>query len=41
MRKIRRVEAKLAVSDGRGLPDPLRAEPRKHRWDRVPAHWSD
>jgi aryl-alcohol dehydrogenase-like predicted oxidoreductase len=41
MRKIRHVEANLAVSDGRGLPDPLRAELRKHRWDRVPAHWSD
>jgi hypothetical protein len=23
MRKIRHVEANLAVSDGRGLPDPL------------------
>jgi aryl-alcohol dehydrogenase-like predicted oxidoreductase len=41
MRKIRQVEANLAVSDGRGLPDPLRAELRKHRWDRVPTHWSD
>jgi aryl-alcohol dehydrogenase-like predicted oxidoreductase len=41
MRKIRHVAANLAVSDGRGLPDPLRAELRQHRWDRVPAHWSD
>jgi aryl-alcohol dehydrogenase-like predicted oxidoreductase len=31
MRKIRHVEANLAVSDGRGLPDPRRAELRQHR----------
>ncbi|HEX8202451.1 MAG TPA: aldo/keto reductase [Isosphaeraceae bacterium] len=40
MRKVRHVEANLAVSDGRPLdPDLLRAL-RAHRWDRSPTNWS-
>ena len=34
MRKRRHVEANLAASDGRRLPDALIAELRRHRWDR-------
>jgi aryl-alcohol dehydrogenase-like predicted oxidoreductase len=35
MRKLQHVEANIAVSDGRRLPDPLMAELRSHRWDRT------
>jgi len=34
MRKPRHVEANLAASDGRRLPEPLMAELKRHRWDR-------
>lgn len=40
MRKLRHVEANLSVSDGKGLPESLMKELRKHRWDRVPTSWS-
>ena len=34
MRDVRHVEANLAVSDGRPLPEALVARLRRHRWDR-------
>jgi len=40
MRKARNVEMNTAVSDGKGLPDELLQELRKHRWDRQPTSWS-
>jgi len=40
MRKIRHVEANLAVSDGAALPEDLLHDLRAHRWDRVPTKWS-
>jgi aryl-alcohol dehydrogenase-like predicted oxidoreductase len=40
MRKIRNVEANIAVSDKGPLPGVLHAELRKHRWDRTPTEWS-
>ncbi|HEV2707832.1 MAG TPA: aldo/keto reductase [Pyrinomonadaceae bacterium] len=40
MRKTRHVEANIAASDGERLPAELRAELRRHRWDRQPASWS-
>jgi aryl-alcohol dehydrogenase-like predicted oxidoreductase len=40
MRKIRNVEANLAVSDGRPLDPALYARLRDHRWDRSPTAWS-
>ncbi|MCK6695119.1 MAG: aldo/keto reductase, partial [Thermoanaerobaculia bacterium] len=40
MRRVRHVEANIATSDGQGLPEALRLELRKHRWDRVPTAWS-
>ena len=40
MRKIRNVEANIAVSDKGPLPGVLHAELRKHRWDRQPTAWS-
>jgi aryl-alcohol dehydrogenase-like predicted oxidoreductase len=40
MRKPEHVEANLAASDSGPLPEPLRAELRKHRWERQPTPWS-
>jgi aryl-alcohol dehydrogenase-like predicted oxidoreductase len=36
MRRVRHVEANLAVSDGVPLPPRLREALRAHRWDRTP-----
>jgi aryl-alcohol dehydrogenase-like predicted oxidoreductase len=41
MRKTRHVEANLAASDAAGLDVDLIERLRAHRWDRVPAPWSD
>jgi aryl-alcohol dehydrogenase-like predicted oxidoreductase len=35
MRKVRNVEANMAVSDGRRLPQAVAATLRSHRWDRT------
>jgi aryl-alcohol dehydrogenase-like predicted oxidoreductase len=40
MRKLNHVEANIAASDGKFLPDALVAELKKHRWDRKPTKWS-
>jgi aryl-alcohol dehydrogenase-like predicted oxidoreductase len=40
MRRIRHVEANLAVSDGTRLPASLKEKLKGHRWDRVPTEWS-
>jgi len=40
MRKERNVEANMRASDKGPLPADLRAELRKHRWDRTPTRWS-
>ena len=40
MRKLRHVESNLATSDGKTLPDELLEQLKQHRWDRVPASWS-
>lgn len=40
MRSLDHVRANLAVSDAPRLPAGLRAELRRHRWDREPAAWS-
>jgi aryl-alcohol dehydrogenase-like predicted oxidoreductase len=34
MRRLRHVEANLAASDGRRLPDSVMTELHRHRWDR-------
>jgi aryl-alcohol dehydrogenase-like predicted oxidoreductase len=36
MRRVRHVDANLAVSDGVPLPPELHARLGRHRWDRVP-----
>jgi aryl-alcohol dehydrogenase-like predicted oxidoreductase len=41
MRKPRHVEANLAASEKGGLDAGLIEQLRAHRWDRVPAPWSD
>jgi aryl-alcohol dehydrogenase-like predicted oxidoreductase len=41
MRKRRHVEANLAASEKGGLDAGLIKQLRAHRWDRVPAAWSD
>jgi aryl-alcohol dehydrogenase-like predicted oxidoreductase len=41
MRKSRHVEANIAASDKGGLGPELIRELRGHRWDRLPAPWSD
>jgi aryl-alcohol dehydrogenase-like predicted oxidoreductase len=41
MRKIKHVEANIATSDQGPLPELIRQQLRKHRWDRKPAPWSD
>lgn len=40
MRRLRRVEANLAVSEAGPLPTDLHKEVRQHRWDRQPTEWS-
>ncbi|MDV3307341.1 MAG: aldo/keto reductase [Cyclobacteriaceae bacterium] len=40
MRRVRHVEANLAVSDGSRLPASLKEKLKGHRWDRVPTEWS-
>ena len=40
MRKLRNVEANLAVSDGKRLDPVLVQQLRRHRWDRIPTSWS-
>lgn len=40
MRKEKNVLANTATSDGKGVPDKLYAELKKHRWDREPTGWS-
>lgn len=40
MRKLRHVNANMAVSDGKPLPAEVMAKMRKHRWDRQPTEWS-
>jgi aryl-alcohol dehydrogenase-like predicted oxidoreductase len=40
MRKVRNVEANLASSDGKGLPQSLLQQLKHHRWDRQPTEWS-
>lgn len=40
MRKIRNVEANIAASDAGPLSDELHQQLRAHRWERVPAAWS-
>lgn len=40
MRKLRHVEANIAVSDGEALPPALITALRAHRWDREPTEWS-
>lgn len=40
MRKVRNVEANLAASDGKGLPQELLQQLKPHRWDRQPTEWS-
>jgi aryl-alcohol dehydrogenase-like predicted oxidoreductase len=41
MRKIHHVEQNIASSDAAPLPEGLLKELKKHRWDRLPAPWSD
>jgi len=40
MRRVRHVEANIAASDGRGLPEALRLALKGQRWDREPTSWS-
>ena len=40
MRKTTHVRSNIGTSDGTLLPDTLRAELKKHRWNRVPTQWS-
>jgi aryl-alcohol dehydrogenase-like predicted oxidoreductase len=40
MRKLAHTRSNLATSDGKGLPQELLAELKKHRWDREPTEWS-
>ena len=40
MRKLKHVEANVAVSDGRALPAELLQRLKAHRWDRTPTDWS-
>jgi len=40
MRKIRHVEANMAVSDDQPLDPVLLEQLQAHRWDRVPTEWS-
>lgn len=40
MRKVRNVEANIAVSDGEKLGEALRLKLKNHRWDRTTTEWS-
>ena len=40
MRKVRNVEANVAVSDGKKLGEALRLKLKDHRWDRATTKWS-
>ena len=40
MRKMRHVEANMAVSDGETLSKALHTQLKGHRWDREPTSWS-
>jgi aryl-alcohol dehydrogenase-like predicted oxidoreductase len=40
MGKAKNVRANIAASDGHALPPQLMAKLKQHRWDRVPAKWS-
>jgi aryl-alcohol dehydrogenase-like predicted oxidoreductase len=40
MRKVRHVEANMAVSDGKVLDEGLMGKLKEHRWDRRPTEWS-
>ena len=40
MRKLRNVEANIAVSDGKKLDPALVQQLRRHRWNRIPTSWS-
>mgnify|MGYP002384153997 CR=1 FL=1 len=40
MRKLKHVDANIAVSDDKLLPQRLVMELKKHRWDRKPTKWS-
>ncbi len=40
MRKVKNVEANMAASDGKRLPDTLRVNLKPHRWDRSVTDWS-
>jgi len=40
MRKAKNVVMNTSLSDGKGLPEALYHELRKHRWDRQPTSWS-
>ncbi|RAJ08811.1 aryl-alcohol dehydrogenase-like predicted oxidoreductase [Chitinophaga skermanii] len=40
MRKLRNVNANMAVSDGKGLTPALLQQLKSHRWDRTPTGWS-
>lgn len=41
MRRVRHVEANVAVSDGKRLPEKLMQRLKAHRWVRQPTPWSD
>lgn len=40
MRKLKNVEMNMATSDGITLPEALRQQLKKHRWNRQPTWWS-
>ena len=40
MRKLRNVEANMAASDGKMLPESLRLKLKDHRWTRASTEWS-
>lgn len=40
MRKLRNVEANMAASDGKMLPESLRLKLKEHRWTRATTEWS-
>jgi aryl-alcohol dehydrogenase-like predicted oxidoreductase len=40
MRKTHHVRENIETSDGKGLPENLLSQLKQHRWDRVPAPWS-
>ncbi|HEY2931573.1 MAG TPA: aldo/keto reductase [Acidobacteriota bacterium] len=40
MRRVAHVESNISASDAGPLPHILHQQLRKHRWDRLPTHWS-